>query len=480
MPPVSFFQNLCDVTACAAAPRIPHRFLLGWLGFAAAVAVVPASTNPALTVAKPTPAPPRFKIEYLDRSVDPRADFARFAFGTWLKTNPIPADKSRWGGFSELAQFNLHALRGILDEIAARPHPPGSIEQKVGDFYASAIDTAAIDAAGINPLADDLARIDGIATPDDLARVLAELHAAGGSGLFRVGVSADRKESARHALYASQGGLSLPSRDYYFADAFAKQREAFIDHVEKLLTLAGADLVLAKTDAALVLALEKAFAAQAKTPAELRDALANYHKMPAAELAALVPAFPLQIYLEARGLGGPEGAEIIVGQPEFFRGLQEQLGAQPLPMWKIYLRYHTLAAASLFLAAPFEQEVFRFHQTVLRGTPAMEPRWQRATRATDAALGEALGRLYVARYYPPAAHARMDEMIANIRAVMRGRLETVDWMTETTRQKVLEKFDRFVARIGHPETWRDYSGVAITRENYFSNIRAATRFESAR
>ena len=216
-------------------------------------------------------------------------------------------------------------------------------------------------------------------------------------------------------------------------------------------------------DAKTVLEVEKSLAMNAKTPVELRDRMANYNKMPTAKLIAKIGSFPFALYLAERGISGPAAEEIIVGQPKFFDGLQEQFAARPLSDWKPYLRYHALNSAAPALAAPFEQENFRFYSTVLRGTPTMEPRWQRAARMVDAGIGEALGELYVAQYYPPHAKARMDELISNIKTVMRERLEKLDWMTEPTRQKALAKFDRFEARIGHPDQFRDYSKVAIAR-----------------
>ena len=450
-----------------------HRSLL-------AIGLLTACLPAFLPAVSPAPEPPRFKIEHLDTSVSPKTDFARYAFGNWLKNNPIPPDKSRWGGFGELAQFNWAALRGILEETASGSHAPGSTAQKVGDFFLSAMDTAAIDTAGLAPLAPDLARIDVIASTEDLASTLASLHNDGFSGLFSAGVGPDQKKSDLNALYASQGGLSLPSRDYYFSDAFETQRAAFIEHVARMLVLAGASREDATAGAATVFALEKTLAAGSKTPVELRDRLANYNKMPVGELAATAPAFPFARYFAERGLTSPAANEVIVGQPKFFAGLQDALSMHPLTAWKTYLRYHALASAASSLAAPFEQEAFRFYSTVLRGTPEMEPRWQRAARTVDGLLGEALGQLYVERYYPPEARARMDEMIRNIRAVMSDRLRKADWMTEPTREKAIAKFDRFVARIGHPDTWRDYSAVVIVRDSYFANVRTATRFEIAR
>ncbi len=426
------------------------------------------------------PVPPRFNVAYMDTTVDPRADFARHAFGRWLQENPIPSDKSRWGGFDELAQYNWAALKNILETTAARSHEPGSVEQKVGDFFASAMDTSAIDAAGLGPIAADLEQIAAIASPADLARALAHLHNHTVGSCFIIGVGADQKNSEFNALYARQDGLSLPSKEYYLADQFEKQRAAFIEHVAKMLRLAGGSEEDAAAGARTVFDVEKSLAANAKTPVELRDRVANYNKMPTTDLAAKVPAFPFLDYLAARGITGPAAAEIIVGQPKFFEGLQEQLAARPLSDWKTYLRYKAINDAAPALAAPFEQETFRFYGTVLRGTPAMEPRWQRAARVVDGGIGEALGQLYVERYYPPEAKARMDGMIANIKAVMRERLQKLEWMTEPTRRKALAKFDRFVARIGHPDEFRDYGKVAIGRGDFFGNLRAATRFEVKR
>jgi len=434
-----------------------------------------------LAAAESVPPPvPRFSVDYMDKSVPPGTDFARHAFGNWQKASPIPADKSRWGAFNELDQLNQAGLKSILETAAARSHEPGSVEQKVGDFYASAMDTAAIDAAGTQPVATDLAQIDAIASATDLARTLAVLHNQGVSGLFSVRVGADQKKSGINALYAGQGGLSLPTRDYYFEEKHAKFREGFVVHAAKLLELAGDTPADALAGAKRILEVETALATNAKSPVELRDRLANYNKMPTADLAARVPAFPLATYLAERGLGGPAAAEIIVGQPKFFDGVQAQLAARPLDDWKSYLRYKVLRNAGPYLAAQFEQEVFRFYGTELQGTPAMEPRWQRAARVVDDQIGEALGQLYVARYYPPEAKARMAAMIANITAVMRDRLGKLEWMSEPTRQKALAKFDRFYAKIGHPEKWRDYAAVPISRGTYFGNVRAATEFEVKR
>ena len=454
----------------------PHLFLVATGLLALSLPPLSAADLPAPS----QPVAPRFNAANMDPAIDPRVDFAHYAWGNWQKANPIPADKSRWGAFNELDQFNQAGIKGILETAAAHSHEPGSVEQKVGDFYASAMATEAIDAAGTKPVATDLAQIAAISSMDDLARTLAVLHNEGVAGFFRVFVDADEKKSDTNALQANQGGLSLPSRDYYFADQFAKARAGFVAHVAKMFTLAGDTPEAAAAEATTVFETEKALATVSKSPVELRDSLANYNKMPTADLAAKLPAFPFMTYLAERGVAGPAAAEVIVGQPKFFEGLQAQLAARPMGAWKTYLRYKVLRNAGPYLAAPFEEEVFHFYSTELQGTPAQEPRWQRAARVVDGEIGEALGQLYVAQFYPPEAKARMDEMIKNIVAVMHARLQKLDWMSEPTRQKAVAKFDRFYAKVGHPEKWKDYAAAPISKDNYFGNVRAATSAEIMR
>lgn len=426
------------------------------------------------------PEPPRFSTNYMDRTVDPHADFARFAWGKWLKDNPIPADKARWGGFNELSEFNFRALKEILESVSKDSKQEGSISAKVGEFYASALDTNKIDRVGLIPIMSDLGRIDEIKTTDDLARVLAYFHNHAVDGLFNVGVSPDQKKSDLEALHARQGGLSLPSKDYYFSDRFENIRSNFVTHVATMFTLTGAKPERAARDANTVFEIEKWLAKNSKAPAELRDALANYNKMTTEELAAKFPAFPFRLYLAERGIKGPASENIVVGQPRFFEALQEELMARPIFDWKPYLRYHLLDNAASKLSSAFEKERFHFYDTVISGVPEMEPRWQRAARVIDGTMGEALGQLYVERYYPPQARARMQELIKNIQIVMRERLQKLEWMTEPTRQKALVKFDRFIPQIGYPEKWRDYSKVEISRDDYFGNVRSATHVETLR
>ncbi|MDP1578992.1 MAG: M13 family metallopeptidase [Candidatus Didemnitutus sp.] len=447
-----------------------------------ALAAIVAGLISSVLLAEDTPAklPSGFSTDHMDLTVDPRVDFAKFAAGGWYNKFVMPADKSRFGAFDTLSQNNWTNVKSILESVSAQTHETGTIEQKVGDFFASAMNTDAIDAAGLTPIADDLAGIAAIANIEDLARVVAHMRRLGSGGLFGQFVFADQKQSDLNALYVSQGGMSLPSRDYYFAEGFAKQRAAFVEHVAKMFVLAGDSETAAAAAAAQLLSLETAMAENAKTPVELRDRLANYNRMSVDELAANLSALPVREIFEGAGLDLSATDYVIVGQPKFIVGLNNLLTSRPIDEWKTYLRYRLLASAAPALASPFETEHFRFYSTVLQGTPMMEPRWQRAARATDSSLGEALGQLYVAQYYPPAAKARMDEMITNIKAVMRDRLTTLEWMSAATREKAITKFDRFVARIGYTDKWRDYSSVNITRDSYFANRRATTEFEVQR
>lgn len=420
-----------------------------------------------------------FSVDKMDRSVDPRVDFAKYAAGGWYANNQIPDDKARWGGFNELDQSNSAKLRAIVEAAAADPGPAGSVSQKVGDFYASAIDTATINARGLEPIQADLAAIAAAKSTEDLIVLAAKLHVGIGSPFLGAAFYPDQKQSDRYGFYLSQGGMSLPSKEYYFSDKFARERWEYLGHVAKMLELAGVARADAYRQAEAIFAFEKSLAANAKLPVELRDRIANYNKMTIADAIAAYPGVPLQRFIAE--LGVPAGVtDVIVGQPKFFEGLSQAMQHAPLDDLKAYLRWQLLRSSAPYLSAAFEDESFRFYGTVLNGTPQQEPRWQRATKMVDRSIGEALGQLYVAKHYPPEAKARMDEMITNIKAVFRERLQKLEWMSEETRAKALAKFDRFEAMIGYPAKWRDYSAVEIKRDDYFGNVVRATVADSRR
>jgi putative endopeptidase len=431
------------------------------------------------SAAEDSPKVPRFSVDYMDPSVNPTVDFYHFANGNWLKNNPVPEDKSRWAGFDELQQRNWQLIHGLLDAAAAdKSAPEKSPLREVGDFYASAMDTNRINELGLKPLKKDFARIDAIKSTNDLARLLAELQLRDVNALFSAYASEDAKDSSVYALHFSQGGLSLPDRDYYLTEGFAKQRAAYTNHVAKMFMLTGETETDARAHAATVLDLETALAEASKSRTALRDPVANYHKFTVAEVISNYPALNIKTFLSADGLEQVKTA--VVGQPEFMAALDKLVQERPLSDWKTYLRWHVLHEAAPFLPTELDRENFAFYGTVLSGQPMQEPRWQRAARVIDGEIGEALGQLFVEKYFPPEARARMNELIENLKAVLHDRLERLTWMTEPTKAKALVKFDALTQKIGFPQKFRDYSSVKIRRDDYLGNVQRAAIFESKR
>ncbi|HXT11715.1 MAG TPA: M13 family metallopeptidase [Candidatus Angelobacter sp.] len=438
-----------------------------------------------------TPPPvPRFSVSYMDRSVSPRTNFYEFADGAWVKDNPVPPDKSRWASFSELAERNWYLIHGILNEASADTTSPAkSPRREVGDFFASAMDTNRIEKLGFKPIANDLKRIDKIKTTKDLFALLADFHRRGIGGLFGDSISPDDKNSSIYAFYLEQGGLTLPDRDYYLSTNFAEVREKYVAHMTKMFTLLGENSARASSNAATVLDLETQLAKASRTRVELRDPEKNYNKFDTAEFVAKDPATPWMVYFTDSGIAAGSAASKkdlmpmtyhIVGQPEFFKTLSQLLQERPLSDWKVYLRWKLLHGSAPYLQRAVEEENFAFFGKVLSGQEQQEPRWKRAAHVIDGSIGEALGQLYVEKYFPPEAKARMLEMVKNLKDVFREHLEQVNWMTEPTKEKALAKFARFTQKIGYPDKFRDYSSIEIRRDDYLGNVRRAAAFETHR
>ena len=438
--------------------------------------VAGSSLEAEATAAAGAPKVPRFSTSYLDRSVDPSADFYRFAAGNWVKENPVPSDKARWSGFDELQDRNWKLIRELLEETAAG-RIPGKPAKIVGNFYRSAMDTNRIERLRFRPIEKDLAKIGSVRNVEGYFRLLADLQERGVGALFGGGVIPDARNSSVYQLKIGQGGLGLPDRDYYLAEGFAKQRTAYREHVTKMLGLLGDPAEVAAARAGVILELETELAKAGKSRVDLRDPNANYNRLTLSELESRYPHIPWKPFLKASGVGGVK--EVNVGQTNFFAALDGLLVSRPLEDWKTYLRWHLLRSTASFLHREVEEANFAFYGTVLSGQPQPEPRWQRSAKGVDGSIGEALGQLYVERHFPAAARVRMAALVADVKAVFRDRLSKLEWMSEATRQKGLVKFDRFTQKIGHPEKFREYA-FPVTEGDYLGNIQRASQFESRR
>ena len=447
------------------------------LPLVAVVTFTASAAPPAPT--GPEPKIPRFSIDYMDRTVSPATNFYLFAAGAWVRDNPVPADKSRWGSFSELQERNSYLIHGLLDAAAAdssaHAHTP---QREVGDFFASAMDTNRIELLGFKPIEADMRLIDGIKTTKDVFSVLAAFHKEGVGGIFSAGVGPDERDSSIYAYEIRQGGLSLPDRDYYLRDSFAAQRKAYLDHVTKMFVLLGQSPMDAAANAGIVLDVETDLAKVSRSRVELRDPVKNYNKIVTENVIARYPAMEWKLYLADSGLAAVPYA--IVGQPEYFDAVNQLIRERPLYDWKIYLRWHLLHASAPLLQRAVELENFNFFGKTLTGQPQEEPRWKRVSRVIDGSIGEALGQIYVEKYFPPDAHARMDALVENLKAVFADHLQHVTWMSDETRAKAQAKFARFTQKIGYPEKFKDYSSVKIERDDYIGNVRRAAMFEDHR
>jgi putative endopeptidase len=416
-----------------------------------------------------------FPAGNLDRSVSPAHDFYEFAVGGWRRAHPIPADRARWGAFDVLAEQTAERLRGILEEASAKRAPAGSDLQKLGDLHASGMDEAAIEAAGVAPLAAELERVEAVADLDGLQAEIAHLQEIGAGAAFDFGQMPDPKRSTIAIAAADQGGLGLPDRSDYLDDSPRDRalREAYLRHVAAMLALSGEPADRAARDAATILQMETALAAASLSRVERRDPYATYHPTDLAGLGALTPHFSWPRYFAL--VGRPDIARVNVGAPRFFEALDHLIDTAGLDAWRGYLRWHLVDLAAPYLSADFVREQLAF-RAKLTGVQKEEPRWRRVLHAENDALGFALGRLYVERYFSAGMKAEAVALLHGVQAALRRDLATLPWMSPETRRRAIDKLDLMTSRIGYPDRWRDYGKLTIDRGPLVLNMLRANAF----
>ena len=418
---------------------------------------------------------------HLDTSVPACQDFFTHAVGGWQKANPIPADKARYGAFEELLERNRAILKVILEETSARKDwKRGSIQQKVGDFYASGMDEVAIEKAGTKPLAPWLARIDALKGAADLPGYLAAAQLRDLPGGIGFRIDQDEKDSTRYVPILWQAGLGLPDRDYYLKDDSRSKdiRAGYLAHVARVLQLLGDSPEQSKAGAETVMRIESELATGHMSRVERRNPDNVYHRMPRAKLTELAPSWPWDSYIQEMGLA--QIKDLNVTSPGFFPVLEKQLKSVPLDDWKTYLRWHVARLASPYLGSAFVNADFDFFSKTLSGQQQLQPRWKRCVNRVDRHLGEALGQVYVEKYFTPDTRARTLRMVEQIERAMEEDINSLDWMSADTKKQALEKLHGVTNKIGHPDRWRDYSPVRIARDDFYGSALSAMGFEVRR
>ncbi|HEX2627515.1 MAG TPA: M13 family metallopeptidase, partial [Chitinophagaceae bacterium] len=410
--------------------------------------------------------------EDLDTTMNPAEDFFQYANGGWIKKNPIPNEKSSWGIAYLVIEENRKRLREIIEKAAAANATKGSTEQKIGDFWSAAMDSTTIDKNGIQPLQPWLDKINAITDEKSLLQTVAELKRIGSSTLFQDGVSQDDKNSEVMAYKLYQGGIGLGEREYYFKNdsSTVNIRKAYVDYIATILTLGGEDSASAKNAAIKILALETKLAQASRKIEDLRDPHANYNKMAIADLSKMAGSIDWTNYLNVTGIKSIDS--VIVGQPEFFKALDQSLKTIPLADWKSYVRFNLLSDFASALPDTFGRASFNFNR-LLSGAKAREPRWKRVISNQDGLMGELLGQLYVKQFFNETAKKRYSDMVEAIREALKDRIGRLTWMSDSTKQKAYAKLAAMKKKVGYPDKWKDFSSMEIGRDSYIQNLISA-------
>ncbi len=423
------------------------------------------------------PRPKAIDLADLDTTVSPATDFDNYANGGWKKRYPIPAEKSRFGSFDLLADTGEVQVQKLITEIASKKQEPGTIAQKIADFYNTGMDTAKIESDGLKPLQPLFDEISLAKNSQDVLNVVADLQAHQIFPMFLIFSDADQKNSQMVVAYLFQGGLGLPDRDYYMKDDQRSKeiQEAYRTYLQKMFVLDGSAEPSAKSDAEMIYNLEKRLAAVSMTKLELRDPHNIYHKMNVEGLRKISPEINWSSYFQHIGLQNP--GDFIVGQPAFFTELGKMLKEIPVDNWKTYLKWKVVRSLAPYLPAAFVNQSFDFYGKTLSGQMAQRPRWKRVQGATDGALSEALGQMYVQKYFPAESKKRMVELVGNLKVSLGDRIKNVAWMSDATKTKALEKLDAIAVKIGYPDKWRDYSGLQVSTLSYVDNVLKSNSFD---
>jgi putative endopeptidase len=444
----------CLLVGCSKAPEVPSQ------------AAAPATPAPVSGI----------DIQYVDDSVRAQDDLFKHINGKWLAATEIPADKASYGSFDKLFDDSEEQLRSIVDGLQKSAAAKDADQQRIADLYASFMDEPALEGLGLRPLDAEFARIDTLKDKREIAGLIAHFNQIGVTAPYTPGVHQDAKDSTKYVFDLGQDGLGMPDRDYYLQhdEKMEQARKQYGLYVEKMMTLAG-DKSAAK-DGRDIVALETELAKVQWTKVENRDPVKTYNKVKFAKLAALAPDYDWQMYLADSGVQGKTDY-LVISQPSYISGFNKLLQRTPLPVWKTYFRWRLLNDFAPYLSKSFVDERFAFYGTVLHGIPQNRPRWKRGIALVESSVGESLGKLYVAQYFPPDAKARMDQLVQNLLAAYKADIDTLDWMSPQTKQKAQEKLAKFTTKIGYPSKWRDYSALQIAKDDLTGNVIRARSFE---
>ncbi len=420
------------------------------------------------------PVPPRKFIDRanMDLAVKPGDNFFEYANGTWLKNNEIPAKETRWGSFNVLRDFNINAVKTLLNKAEADKNTtPGSIEKRVGDFYAAAMDSVTIEKLGYTPIKPELDKISRISDLNGVLNEVAVMRTTGiASPLFGFYIGQDSKNVNKMIVHLSQGGTSLPDRDYYLKSDARTQKiqSAYKNYIVALFTLTGTDQATAQKNSETIFGIEKALAAAQMSRVEMRDPQKTYNKFAVTGFSKTTPDLNWMDLMAKMKVTGQDS--LLVSNPKFFADEAALIKTTPVSDLKTYLQWNVLKGSASYLSSPFVKAQFAFGQ-VLSGQKVQTPRWQRMSSLTDGAIGELLGQLYVKEYFTPEAKARMTELVANLRKAFEIRINKLDWMSDVTKKKAIDKLHAFTPKIGYPDKWKNYTGLVVNRNTFFQNVK---------